>query len=170
MSEPMTREMDTFYGVLSEQDRIGLIRAREAQQWSPDPSTQIGVCIVTSLGGPMCFGPAKVICSCNHFPLGIAPRLERPEKYVYIEHAERNAIYHAAKLGIALEGATLYMIGMGPPSGPCDLCARAIIQAGIKRVVAMPYKPLPEHWDKEVGIGTAMLIEAGIEYVEVPAP
>lgn len=158
---------EAFHGVLSEQDRIGLMKAREAQQRSPDPSTQIGVCIVLAFVTDQHPG---FITDCNHFPLGIAPRLERPDKYAYIEHAERNAIYHAAKLGIALEGATLYMIGMGPPSGPCDGCARACIQAGIKRVVAMPYKPIPEGmWSDSIGPGTKMLIEAGIEYVEVPA-
>lgn len=45
-------------------------------------------------------------------------------------HAEQNAIVQAAKLGIAIEGATLYC-----KMTPCSTCAKMIINAGIKRVV-----------------------------------
>ncbi|MBU0661214.1 cytidine/deoxycytidylate deaminase family protein [Patescibacteria group bacterium] len=45
-------------------------------------------------------------------------------------HAEQNAIVQAAKVGVSIEGATLYL-GMTP----CATCARMIINAGIKRVV-----------------------------------
>lgn len=79
---------------------------------SPDPSSQIGVVIVP-------LASHKRVMACNTFPERVTPRLERPEKYAFIEHAERNGIYHAAKYGIVLNGATLYMVGMGPPSYPC---------------------------------------------------
>jgi dCMP deaminase len=46
-------------------------------------------------------------------------------------HAEQNAICQAAKLGIPLEGATLYCF-----MAPCYTCAKLIITSGIKRVVA----------------------------------
>ena len=46
-------------------------------------------------------------------------------------HAEQNAICQAAKLGIALEGSTLYC-----KMTPCYTCAKMIINSGIKRVVA----------------------------------
>ena len=45
-------------------------------------------------------------------------------------HAEQNAICQAAKLGIAVDGATLYC-----KMTPCDICAKMIVNAGIKRVV-----------------------------------
>jgi dCMP deaminase len=45
-------------------------------------------------------------------------------------HAEQNAIVQAAKLGISIDGATLY-----GKMTPCAVCARMIISAGIKRVV-----------------------------------
>ena len=45
-------------------------------------------------------------------------------------HAEQNAIAQAAKLGISLEGATLYCTHQ-----PCVICCKIIINAGIKRVV-----------------------------------
>jgi len=47
-------------------------------------------------------------------------------------HAEMNAIANAARLGVSLEGATLYC-----HMTPCYTCAKIIINAGIKRVVAM---------------------------------
>lgn len=45
-------------------------------------------------------------------------------------HAEQNAICQAAKLGIAIDGATIYC-----KMTPCAVCAKMIINAGIKRVV-----------------------------------
>jgi dCMP deaminase len=45
-------------------------------------------------------------------------------------HAEQNAIVQAAKLGVPIDGATLYC-----KMTPCSVCAKMIINAGIKRVV-----------------------------------
>ncbi len=47
-------------------------------------------------------------------------------------HAEQNAIVQAARVGVALEGATLYC-----NMTPCYVCAKMIVNAGIKRVVAL---------------------------------
>ena len=94
---------------------------------SKDPTTQIGCIIV---------GPAHEIRSTgyNSFPRGIndyvSQRLGRPEKYLWFEHAERNAIYNAARAGTPLQGCTIYVEVI-----PCMDCARAIVQAGIVRVV-----------------------------------
>ena len=92
---------------------------------SKDPNTQIGCVIV---------GPNHEIRSTgyNSFPRGIRDdvpeRLVRPAKYLWIEHAERNAICNAARAGTATEGCTIYVEIM-----PCMDCARAIVQAGITR-------------------------------------
>ncbi len=48
----------------------------------------------------------------------------------YAVHAEQNAICQAAKLGIPLEGATIYVTHQ-----PCTICTKIIINAGIKKVV-----------------------------------
>ncbi|MBE5813726.1 MAG: deoxycytidylate deaminase [Clostridiales bacterium] len=48
----------------------------------------------------------------------------------YAIHAEQNAIVQAAKLGISLDGATLYCTHQ-----PCSICAKMIINVGIKRVI-----------------------------------
>ena len=48
----------------------------------------------------------------------------------YAAHAEQNAIIQAAKLGVSIDGATLYCTHQ-----PCSVCAKMIINAGIRRVV-----------------------------------
>lgn len=48
----------------------------------------------------------------------------------YAVHAEQNAIIQAAKLGVSVQGATLYCTHQ-----PCSICAKMIINSGITRVV-----------------------------------
>lgn len=52
------------------------------------------------------------------------------QEICYAIHAEQNAIIQAAKLGISIDGATLYCTHQ-----PCVICAKMIVNAGIKRVV-----------------------------------
>jgi len=94
---------------------------------SKDVNTQIGAVIV---------GKDKEIVSTgyNSFPRGIndniSSRQERPEKYFWFEHGERNAIYNAARIGVSTKGTTMYLsCGV-----PCADCARGIINAGIVRI------------------------------------
>lgn len=67
-------------------------------------------------------------------------------------HSEMNAILQAAKLGISIEGGTIYCTHK-----PCSLCAKLIIGAGMKRVVY-------EH-DYPDELGEQLLKEANIELV-----
>ena len=80
----------------------------------------------------------------NGAPAGVSSCAEREEcirvkngiksgtcqEFCYAVHAEQNAIIQAAKLGLAVDGSTLYCTHQ-----PCTICARMIINAGIKRVV-----------------------------------
>lgn len=80
----------------------------------------------------------------NGAPSGVSSCVERGEclrvkqgipsgtrqEVCYAVHAEQNAIVQAAKLGLSLEGATLYCTHQ-----PCSICSRLIINSGIKRVV-----------------------------------
>ena len=99
--------------------------AEQVKLKSKDQSTQIGAVIV---------GIDNEVLSTgyNSFPRGmddsIEERQERPEKYFWFEHAERNAIYNAARVGIPLKGSTIYLTS-GPP---CMDCARGIVNSGIK--------------------------------------
>ena len=95
---------------------------------SKDKKTQIGAVIV---------GEDNEIVSTgyNSFPRGISDdiseRQERPEKYFWFEHAERNAIYNAARIGVSTKRTTMYLTcGI-----PCADCCRGIINAGITTIV-----------------------------------
>ena len=101
--------------------------AEQVKRKSKDQSTQIGAVIV---------GEDKEVLSTgyNSFPRGLddslPERQERPEKYFWMEHAERNAIYNAARIGVSLKNSTIYLT-----SGlPCMDCARGIVNSGIKTV------------------------------------
>jgi dCMP deaminase len=101
--------------------------AHQVKLKSKDDRTQIGAIIV---------GKDKEIVSTgyNSFPRGIddfrKDRQERPEKYFWFEHGERNAIYNAARIGVSTKGCTMYLsCGV-----PCSDCARGIINAGIVRI------------------------------------
>lgn len=126
---------------------------------SKDPSTKSGCVIV---------GPEHEVRSTgfNGFPMGvnddIKERYERPVKYSYAEHCERNAIYLAARNGISLKGCTLYVNWH-----PCVDCARAMIQAGIIRVVYLPTSDeLYERWGKDFEIAETMWREARVSFEE----
>lgn len=131
--------------------------------WSKDRSTKVGAVVV---------GPHRELRSTgyNGFPRGVddtvEDRHERPRKYLFAEHAERNAIYFAALNGVRLEGCTLYVTMF-----PCADCARAAISAGIKRVVAP--KPERPDWAEQHEAARIMFMEAGItvdEPIEYSAP
>ena len=87
----------------------------------------------------------RVLCTgYNGAPAGLKTCKERGEcmrrrlgvqsgthaELCYAAHAEQNAILQAAKLGISIDGATLYCTHQ-----PCSMCTRIIINAGIQRVV-----------------------------------
>lgn len=101
--------------------------ARFNSRYSSDPSKQVG-CYIRSMGG------LNIHCT-NTVTKGVDITFERtkiPDKYLWIEHAERNGIYQAAAIGISLIGATMYLYWY-----PCVECARAIVQSGIGRLVAL---------------------------------
>ncbi|MGN0349386.1 MAG: deoxycytidylate deaminase [Roseburia sp.] len=96
---------------------------------SKDPNTQVGACIVSpdhkilSMG----YNGFPMGCSDDEFPWD---REGEPleSKYFYTTHSELNAILNYR--GGSLEGATIYVTLF-----PCNECAKAIIQAGIRRIV-----------------------------------
>ena len=122
--------------------------------WSKDPSTQVGCVIV---------GPDREVRSTgfNGLPRGIADTRERLEdrelKYPLICHAEENAIMHAARIGIALKGCTVYVTWP-----PCTRCARSLIQAGVSEVVYPASAKVPERWAEDFTLASEMLAEAGV--------
>lgn len=98
--------------------------AKHIKEWSEDRSTKVGAVIVNKRNRIISVG-------YNGFPTGVIDkdtRHERPNKYDFTEHAERNAIYNAER---SLVDSTLYLDTF---PCPCVDCARAIIQSGIKCV------------------------------------
>ncbi len=82
---------------------------------------------------------------------------ERPEKYFWVEHAERNAIYNAARAGIPIAGCKMYL-----PWFPCMDCARAIVQSGIEALVAMEPNVGDPKWGEDFKRAISLFKEAGV--------
>ncbi len=70
----------------------------------------------------------------------------------YAIHAEQNAILQAAKLGLAIDGATLYCTHQ-----PCSVCAKMIINTGIRRVVYQ--EGYPDEFSRKFFEETGVLLE-----------
>ena len=103
----------------------------------------------------------------NGLPAGIndniEERQERPEKYYWIEHAERNAIYNAARIGVSLRESTMYLTcGI-----PCSDCAKGIISSGIKRIHCKIKDTTRnrEYWDEHAKRSLQMFKESGVEVI-----
>jgi len=135
-------------------DRRYLGIAAVVASWSKDRSTKVGCVIVGEAGQVLSTG-------YNGFPRGIDDDAEgrhaRPAKYLWTEHAERNAVYNAARTGVSLLGSALYL-----PWFPCADCARAIIQSGIAVIVVQKAKRDDTHWDETLSVAEEMLAEAGV--------
>lgn len=107
---------------------VAMLAARR----SKDPNTQVGACIVS---------PDNIIISTgyNGLPNGCSDdeypweREGEETKYPYVVHAELNAILNAN--GRDLRGSRLYVALF-----PCNECAKAIIQAGVKEVLYLSDK------------------------------
>lgn len=133
--------------------------AQLVKTWSKDPSTKVGAVVV---------GPDREIRSTGYNGIvrgvndDIPERMERPTKYDFFEHAERNAVYNACLIGASLKGCVIYVTSM-----PCPDCARAIIQSGIKMVVTYKFEPQEGQpagtWRDKVSLSEQMLKEAGVE-------
>ncbi len=130
--------------------------ARAAAGGSPNKVRQVGAAILLADGGPP-------ITGCNTFPKGVLDldwRHEGDGRFVWMEHAERNAIYQAAREGRALAGATL-----ATSFFPCIDCARAIVQTGVTKL-ATPVPALDDPvWGAAFPRSQAILEEGGVELV-----
>lgn len=132
---------------------------------SKDNSLCVGCVIV---------GPDKEVRSTgyNGFCRGVDYKLDRmgrPDKYIWTEHAERNAVYNAARVGIPLKGCTAYVACVPKERGgiaPCADCTRAFIQSGVVEIVEYYAKPNSKN-DKRPWVAgqlksVSMLKEAGV--------
>lgn len=126
-------------------------------QWSKDTNSKNSAIIVDQDNIVLSMG-------YNGFPRGcddsVALRYERPAKYLFTEHAERNAIYHAARHGVSLKGCSMYVTLF-----PCADCARGLIQAGITRLISPTPDTTHERWGEHFKTSIIMLDEAKVETI-----
>ena len=143
---PKTIEWDEFY--------LGV-----AFKWaskSKDTSTKAG-CVFVSEDW------TQLAAGYNGLPRGIEPREDRlndrPLKYLWHEHAERNAIDNAARIGVSLRDSMVYLTG-----NPCASCARGLVNVGASRLIIPQTGPFTgrEDWLENMTVGAQILYEAGV--------
>lgn len=126
--------------------------ARYISGWSKDPSAKVGAVVFSKKGGSISIG-------YNGFPMGVEDSAERltdkETKLELVVHAEVNALIAA---GTRAEGSTIYVWG----KPVCARCAGPIIQAGVRRVVALAPGETQSQWDKSGKTARDMLLEAKI--------
>lgn len=133
---------------------------------SPDRSNQNG----TILLGTNIDSEYKLY-GYNNFPPGVKiteERLtERPTKYLYTEHAERDVIFNAAADGYATRGQSLIC-----PWSACADCARAIICSRLRILVVHKQRQeqTPERWQPSIDVALNMIKEAGVRIIEYDGP
>lgn len=140
---------------------------RKVAAWanlSPDPSTQNAAALHDGVN--LLWDTLAV----NEFPEGVRyypDRWDRPIKYSYIEHAERNCIYKAARIGQRTAGMTMIC-----PWAACSDCARGIVQAGIPRLVTLAPKDGDTHdrWEQSIAVALKILEEGGVNVALIQGP
>ena len=125
---------------------------------SKDPATQVGACIVNQDKRIVGIGYNGMPRGCpdDSLPWGKEKENELENKYVYVCHAEMNAILN--KNSGSILGCTIYVALF-----PCNECAKIIIQSGIKNVIFFSDK----YKDKNSSIASKRLLDmAGVAYTQ----
>jgi dCMP deaminase len=130
-------------------DTYFFMLAISASLRSKDPSTINGAVIVDPIS------KVPISIGYNGFPRGLDDdkftwsSTGSPNKYDYVEHAERNAIYNAARQGVSTNNTHLYLYS---EKGyyPCKECTNAIIQSGITKVFMLFYESQEGIWSEKI--------------------
>ena len=130
-----------------------------AAKRSKDPNTQVGACIVSQDNIIISTGYNGMPkgCSDDEFPWDRKGENEAATKYPYVVHAELNAILNAN--GRDLRGSRLYVALF-----PCNECAKAIIQSGVKEVLYLSDK----YADSMATLASKRMLDAaGVKYTQL---
>lgn len=151
-----------FHAMIREDKAIKFFKLAkfQAELFSKDPSTKVCAIIIN---------PESLeikTCGFNGFPRhineNISSRWERPCKYSWVEHSERNALYNACRNGVCLNGSCCIVTMF-----PCCDCARGLIQSGITQVVTVKPDMDNPRWANDFSISLQMFTEAGVEIMYV---
>lgn len=124
---------------------------------SKDPSTQVGACIVSENNKILSTGYNGMPIGCNDDEMPWEREAEKPNdtKYPFVCHAELNAILNSPSL-IDNKNAKIYVALF-----PCNECAKAIIQSGIKEIIYACDK----YAQTDAVIASKMMLDrAGVKY------
>ena len=124
--------------------------------WSKERGRRVGAVIV---------GPDNEVRTTgfNGMPRGVDESVEERHsvetgaKYRWSSHAERNAIYNAARVGIPLASCKIYV-----PWFPCIECSKAIIQSGLSELVGFEPDFSDPKWGNDFQETAVMLEEGGV--------
>lgn len=139
-------------------DQYFMAVAKLSAMRSKDPNTQVGACIINHDKKIVGVGYNGLPWGCNDekFPWDVRSGSLEETKYAYVVHAELNAILNSIQ---DLHGCTIYVSLF-----PCNECAKAIIQSGIKTII----------YENDKYKGTVsdiaskrMLDSAGVEYKKI---
>ena len=127
---------------------------------SKDPNTQVGACVVGNDNRILSIG-------YNGTPNGFEDENfpwqregdPKETKYLYVVHAERNAILNYKGSRSDLNGAKIYV-----DLFPCNECAKEIIQSGIKEVIYLSDKYA--HTDETI-VSKKLFDECGVKYTQI---
>ena len=135
-------------------DQRFLHAARMFAGWSKDPSTKVGARRILVQG-------------YNGLPSGITDsdsRLKnRDTRLAMTVHAEMNCVSFAARNGVCLAGATMYVW----PLMTCSQCAAVLIQADIAQIIVPDFVE-PYRWQESFDKAREMCVEAGIAVHRIP--
>jgi dCMP deaminase len=127
-----------------------------ARLFSKDTATKVGAIFLAPESHQI------LTMGYNGMPRGFnetnTDRWERPQKYLYVEHAERNAIYNACRNGVPLENS-IAIVSMFP----CADCMRGLIQSGVKTILAPEPDLNDDRWGSHFQASLEMAKECGIE-------
>jgi len=149
-------DSDRYFLALAENERC----ASEDPKARQVPQSAVGAVLVAA--GKVVGKSANIIPP----PIGLQRRSEGmtdADRYHYIEHAERAAIYTALVNGEDLRGATIYCTRF-----PCSDCARAIVWAGITRAVFSVGFGTERRWLPAQRAALRMMRDAGLTVRVLP--
>ena len=140
-------------------DQRFLVLASNIAGWSKDPSTKVGAIAVRD---------KRILAQgFNGLPVGITDsdtRLnDRELRLSMTVHAEMNCVAFAARNGVCLAGATMYVW----PLMTCSQCASVLIQADIASIVVPDFVE-PFRWQESFDKAREMCVEAGIAVHRIP--